>query len=564
MAANQGKRALILSDSNMGNFLGLARRDPEFSLWDWTDVGFGQGSMALGNPQHSIWIESEAWDLSLVWTLPAVASQNFAQFLKGATIGHDEVLSDIDEFCRGLERAADQSRVTVVPTWLPPKGRGHGIQDWRYGVGIASLIARMNLRLAELTSCRNDVFLLDSNRWIHSGRSDGQNPKHWFLSKVLFENAVWAEALQDLAAVVRAVEGDSKKLIVLDLDNTLWGGVVGDDGWQQLRLGGHDPVGEAFVDFQQQLKALSRRGVVLAICSKNDESVALEAIRRHPEMILDESDFAGWRINWKEKAGNIRNLCEELNLGLHSAVFIDDNPAERAWVAESLPDVFVPPWPSNPMLYSQELLNLRCFDTSVVTGEDRKRTEMYVQERTRKESRNSEQDYDVWLQQCGIVVEWQLLNEGNLSRAVQLLNKTNQMNLRTRRMTKDEYRDWSNEASNQSIVFSVSDRFGGSGITGLAAYTIADSTMALADFVLSCRVFGRRVEEAMLFVLSSVAKSHNIEVINAEYLRSEKNVPCLNFFKEQSGFERGKTKFSWNMDRSYPKPEGITIRSGTN
>ena len=150
---------------------------------------------------------------------------------------------------------------------------------------------------------------------------------------------------------------------MLDLDDTLWGGIVGDAGWENLLLGGHSHIGEAFADFQRALKVLTRKGVLLGIVSKNDETTALDAIRLHPEMVLKMEDFCGWRINWLDKAHNVIELASELNLGLQSIVFIDDNPAERARVAEALPEVLVLEWPRDKMLYTRALFELRCFDT---------------------------------------------------------------------------------------------------------------------------------------------------------------------------------------------------------
>ena len=155
----------------------------------------------------------------------------------------------------------------------------------------------------------------------------------------------------DLKAGLNGLDGRGRKLIVVDLDDTLWGGIVGEVGWEQLKLGGHDHVGEAFADFQRALKGLNRRGILLAIASKNEERVALEGIAQHPEMVLSLDDFAGWRIDWEDKAQNIADMVAELNLGLQSVVFIDDNPAERSRVREALPEVFVPEWPADPALY---------------------------------------------------------------------------------------------------------------------------------------------------------------------------------------------------------------------
>src|SRR5262249_53417094 len=158
----------------------------------------------------------------------------------------------------------------------------------------------------------------------------------WYLGKIPFSNDVFKDAVSDVKTAIRGLSGQSKKLVILDLDDTLWGGIVGDIGWQDLVLGGHHPIGESLVDFQKELKALKNRGILLAVVSKNEESIALEAIRNHPEMVIKERDLVGWRINWNDKAANIADLVRELNIGLDSVVFVDDNPVERARVREAL------------------------------------------------------------------------------------------------------------------------------------------------------------------------------------------------------------------------------------
>src|SRR5439155_12335873 len=289
-----------------------------------------------------------------------------------------------------------------------------------------------------------------------------------------------------------------------------WGGIVGDLGWQSIRLGGHDPIGEAFRDFQLGLKILKERGVLLGIVSKNEESTALEAIRSHPEMVLRQDDFAGWRINWEDKAQNIANLAAELNLGLQSVVFLDDNPVERARVREVLPDVLVPELPANPMEFKAALQQLRCFDTPVISSEDQTRTGMYVSERQRRAAQAHISSLDQWLESLQMEVVAEPLSETNLDRATQLFNKTNQMNLSTRRLTKEELWSWSRENGNSMLVFRVSDKFGDYGLVGIASFRLeagSQTDARIVDFILSCRVMGRKVEETMLHVLAVSAKA---------------------------------------------------------
>ena len=341
-------------------------------------------------------------------------------------------------------------------------------------------------------------------------------------------------------------------MIILDLDDILWGGIVGETGWQGITLGGHDPAGEALVDFQRALKALTRRGILLAIVSKNEESIAIEAIAKHPEMALKMDDFAGWRINWRDKAENIIDLMAELNLGLDSAVFIDDNPVERARVREALPQLFVPEWPLDKRLYTEALLSLDCFDSPSVTEEDRQRARMSAVDRERKESKPQLGDLEEWLATLKTTVRVEELNQANLPRAAQLLNKTNQMNLSTRRMSEADFHAWAREKNRRAWTFRVSDKFGDSGLTGILTIELNGSRARIIDFVLSCRVMGRKIEEAMLFVAIDCARSAGIQEVYANYCQTPKNKPCYAFF-QQSGLPcQGGNTFVWDATQPYP------------
>ncbi|HET9372554.1 MAG TPA: HAD-IIIC family phosphatase, partial [Vicinamibacterales bacterium] len=310
-------------------------------------------------------------DAAFVWTRPQ-SIRAFARAAGNDPVAIDDLLSDVDAFADAVIGAAGRAGSIFVASWtMPAYERGLGMLNFDPKVGLAYLIGRMNLRLAERFSGHRTIHLLDAARWQALAGSAGVNPKLWHLGKIAFGPEVLQHAAADLKAGLAATRGRTRKLVVVDLDETLWGGVVGDVGWQQLRLGGHDAFGEAYVAFQRALKRLTRRGIVLAIVSKNTEAIALEAIDQHPEMVLRRDDFVGWRINWQDKAANIAELAAEINLGLDSVVFIDDNPAERARVRGALPDVLVPEWPADKLLYEQALASLTCFDTLTVSDEDR-------------------------------------------------------------------------------------------------------------------------------------------------------------------------------------------------
>lgn len=551
-------RGTVLADFTVGD-LAVRLRDPsEEPVLEVVASPFGQVVPALLNDQAA-----DGVDFLIVWTRPEQVSLAFQRAMRGEATDDAELLADVDAFCDAVLHGARRFRTTLVPTWAPPADQcGRGMLDARPG-GLAWALARMNQRLMERLAASSSVFVLDVQRWISAGGRASAGAKAWYVGKIVFPPEVLAEAARDVKAAIRGVQGRARKLLVLDLDDTLWGGVVGDVGWENLRLGGHDPEGEAFVDFQHAVQQLTRRGVVVGIVSKNTESVALEAIDSHPEMVLHRRDFAGWRIDWNDKARNIADLTTELNLGLQSVVFIDDNPVERARVREALPEVLVPEWPEDKLQYSRALAALRCFDAPAVSREDAERTGHYAAERERHALRHEVGSVDEWLASLGTRVRAEPLGAANLTRAAQLLNKTNQMNLATRRLAEAELGAWAAADDHELWVFSVGDRFGEAGITGLLGMERVGVEQRITDFVLSCRVMGRKVEDSMAHVAVTRAATQGCERVVANYRPTAKNKPCLEFW-ERSGFRRDPegTRFEWSVREPYAAPPAVRLTLG--
>lgn len=274
--------------------------------------------------------------------------------------------------------------------------------------------------------------------------------------------------------------------------------------------------------------------------------MALEAIRKHPEMVLREDDFVGWKINWTDKAKNIADLASELNLGLQSVVFIDDNPIERARVRHALPEVLVPEWPEDKLLYPSAFARLRCFDTPAISREDAERTRLYVEECQRDQLQTEVGSVDEWLKSLEITVHAEPLGRANLVRATQLLNKTNQLNLATRRMTQTELLAWSAHPDRAFWTVSVSDRLGNAGLTGLLSIEREGDLVRIVDYVLSCRVMGRRIEETMAHMAVEAARERSASLVLAVYQATAKNKPCLTFWLS-SGFTNSDERiFRWD------------------
>jgi FkbH-like protein len=556
--SRQPYRIGLLSDFNAQNLAVLMQKNWPAPGAKSVVAPFGQTTPTLLNSQADFW--AEPFDAVVIWTLPQVCIPGFQKVLACEEFSMEELLMEVDAFAALVQRTPENVWTVIVASFATPGvGRGLGMLDLRDQVGAANALMQMNLRLVRQLGPDKRVVLLDAQRWLSAVGPDAYNAKLWYMSKTPFQNSVFREAAGDVLAVLDGIQGRNKKVLILDLDNTLWGGIVGDDGWENLRIGGHDPVGEAFADFQMRLKSLVNRGVLLAIVSKNEESTALEAIRRHPEMILKLEDFAGWKINWQDKARNITDLMAELNLGLDSAVFLDDSSFERARVRETLPQVLAPDLPADPMDYPSFLATLRCFDSPAISGEDRKRTTMYVADRQRTALKSESRSLEDWLAQLDLRVVVETLNDANLERAAQLFNKTNQMNLSTRRLNATELMAWSKATGNQIWTFRIADRFGDYGLCGISSFMHEGVRGRMLDFLLSCRVMGRGVEEAMLCIVAQHARNAGCAELCAEYIPSPKNQPCERWLQSQARMQRENGSFRLPLADAPAMPVHVKI-----
>ena len=481
----------------------------------------------------------------------------FASLMNGESAGVETVISEVEAFTDLVINAAKRFKIVLVASWTrTASGRGSGLLDWTE-CGQAKVLASMNVRLANLLEGYSNIRILDSQRWLDAARPP-RDSRYWYAMKSPFTNAVTQAAARDVKAAIRAFSGQAKKLIVLDLDDTLWGGVVGETGWEGIRLGGHDAIGEAYLDFQRTLKTLTNFGVALGVVSKNTESVAMDVFEHHPEMVLRKSNLAGWRINWDDKAANLRSLVLELNLGLQSVVFIDDSAIERGRIAEAFPEVLVPEWPADPTRYADTLRQLDCFDQAALTNDDRRRSVSYAQERERGESFRSATSHDEWLSGLGVQVRMAVVSNANIARVVQLANKTNQFNIGTRRFTEVELSSWLSAApDHQAYAFNVADRFGEIGLTAVVSYQRAGENLEIVDFLLSCRAMGRQVENLMAHFVIEEAKKQGCEKVVVRVTSTPRNGPCIAFWKRSSFEELEENTFSWDVGNLYPKPSFI-------
>jgi len=550
---------ITISSFNIANFVGYLNNFVGNIKIDASMTQYGQ--------VESVLMDDEIWknnpDFVIIWTLPEMVSSTFSKLMDYEIVDKEQIFREIDLYCQLISKIIKFVKKAIfIPSWVVPSSyQWLGMLDMKDKIGISNMLMQMNLRLSKNLENESNVYILNTQKWIEIvGSNKAFNHKMWYLGKIPFGNEVFKEAAKDIVSDLNGIEGKAKKLLIVDLDETLWGGVIGDIGMNNLILGGHDPIGEAFVDFQKSLKALTNKGILLGIVSKNEESIAVEALEKHPEMILRLKDFSGWRINWQDKAYNIRALAEELNIGLQSIVFIDDNPAERALIRDLLPEVLVPEWPKDKLLYKKSLNELDCFNNPRISKEDAERTKMYKEENKRKETKIEISNVEDWLKTLETVVVVEGLNDSNKNRIIQLLNKTNQMNLSTRRITENELLIWLSEGKRKLWAFRVSDKFGASGLTGIISLDINDDNAGqVIDFILSCRVMGRKIEETMVYFVLEYAQKIGLTKIYARYLPTVKNKPCFEFWKINSGFRQEKDMFEFEMTKKYSLPDCIKL-----
>jgi len=548
----------LISDFNVEPFARCLRTAPHGTALSVDVYSYGQMYQAL----NCVAGANEPLVI-VVWTLPERIIPSFSKALDFEHVEFSTCLEEVDAFADSiLALSASHSSVFIMSWVMSADQKGYGLLDWRPGLGLHNLLAQMNVRLATRLGASRNIYMLNSEKWIHGSLPPSR--KLWHAAKVPFANAVFEKAAYDLLAGIRAISGQSKKLVIVDLDQTIWGGVIGETGWEGIQLGGHDHVGEAFREFQEALKALTHRGIQLAIVSKNDESVALEAIDRHPEMALRRDCFAGWKINWQDKAANVAALVKELKLGLDAVVFIDDNPAERERVRSAYPEVLVPEWPSDPSSYVTALRGLACFDTAALSNEDRTRTAMYVADRERRDIKNTMESNADWLRKLETRLLVSPVATFNIARVSQLFNKTNQLNLTTRRLSEKEILAWAEHTDHTLLAVSASDRFGDMGLVGIVGMSFDSVTSHLSDFILSCRVMGRQVEESMIHLAIEEARKRGFNTLLAQYVPTPRNRPTLDVLRRLAFIENERYVFRYDIHTHTFTPDGIDIRYSDN
>ena len=436
------------------------------------------------------------------------------------------------------EQLNSQASTTVLQCNFPLMDDGAFGQ---YGNKTADsfLYQQRKLNCLLMDGCRQvkNVYLIDLDA-IQSavGRERFSDPKLYYIAKMPISVDMLPEIAKKVIDQIQALRGIAKKCVVLDLDNTLWGGVIGDDGLSGIQIG-ELGLGHAFSDLQTWLKELKNRGLLLAVCSKNNEPAAKEPFEKHPEMVLRLEDISMFVANWEDKASNIRNIQKTLNIGMDSLVFLDDNPFERNLVRGLIPEITVPELPEDPALYLQYLRSLGLFETASYSSEDAGRTRQYRQQAERAVFEASFRSFDEYLRGLDMVAVAAPFDAFHYPRIAQLTQRSNQFNLRTVRYTEAEIEAIAQNEDHICLYFTLKDKFGDHGLISVVILDKQEENLFVSEWLMSCRVLKRGMEEFIVNKILQTAAEHGFAKVIGEYLPTPKNSMVKDLY-EKMGFLR--------------------------
>ena len=458
------------------------------------------------------------------------------------------VVADVRSWISAFRRHSQAH--LVVHNFESPEFPARGLLDAQSAPAQSFAFQQLNRELQALAATFTGVYILDYDALVaRHGRRAWHDERKWLTVRLPIAAACLPAMVREWLRFLHPLTGKVAKVLVVDLDNTLWGGVIGEDGMAGIRLGTEYP-GAAYQQLQRALLELHRRGILLAVCSKNNRDDAMEALEKHPGMILQPPHFAAMRINGTDQSQNLREIAAELNLGTDSLAFLDDNPFERQQVRADLPEVFVIDVPGDAMEFARVVRESPCFERLAVSAEDKQRGEMYQAQRERDQLEHavaSREDFYRSLQQEADISP---VTPATLARIAQLTGKTNQFNLTTRRYTEQQIAALTATAGWDCFSIRVRDRFGDNGVVGVALTHTEAGTCEIDTFLLSCRVIGRTVETAFLSFLADRARQHGASRLRGWFLPTKKNAPARDFYSSH-GFtvaEQNGDGVLWELD----------------
>jgi FkbH-like protein len=458
------------------------------------------------------------------------------------------------------------SAALVVHSVELPARPSMGLLDGQRTTGQSAAIRQINQELRQMASEHRGVYVLDYDALVaRHGRLRWNDERKWLIARMPIAADHLIYLAREWMRFLVPLSGKTAKVLVADLDNTLWGGVIGEDGMTGIKLSPEYP-GAAYQNLQRAMLDLARRGILLAVCSKNNLEDAMEALQHHPGMLLKPKDFAALRINWNDKSQSLREIASELNVGIDSVAFLDDNPVEREQVRSTLPEIIVIDLPEDPLAYAAAVQDCPVFERLALSSEDQERTTFYAAQRDRshvEQTFQSKEDFYRYLEQEAEVAP---VSPVTLARVAQLIQKTNQFNLTTQRHTEQQVTEMATRPGWQVLSLKVRDRFGDHGLVGVAITRDQAETCEIETFLLSCRVIGRTVETALLSHLARGAAARGRQRLTGRFIPTRKNAPARDFYARH-GFqllEENRAGSMWTLDlphHTIATPEWIQLKT---
>ncbi len=532
----------VLSDTASQFFVsaldGYGRKEKiKFEIYE---AGFGQIALDIINPDSSFYAEHRDYAILLTAT-----EKLLEEFQKLELQQKEEFANSKKLFFQNLIQKIPASTKIILNTF--PR-----IVDNVFGNFNASVLSSfgfqlslLNLEMKKLALANGNVLICDMEALQNfTGINERIDTKFYVKSQMAYSLNALPLLVKNYVDIIKASEGiQLQKCLILDLDNTMWGGVIGDDGLEGIQVG-ELGIGRAFSALQRWAKELKNRGIILCVCSKNTEAIAKEPFDKHPEMVLQLSDISVFVANWENKADNIRNIQEVLNIGFDSMVFLDDNPFERNLVRTELPQVCVPELPEDPSEYLSYLNTLNLFETTSFSAEDNNRTKRYQDEAKRLSDKKSVNSIDEYLGGLEMKAVMTPFDDFSVPRIAQLTQRSNQFNLRTKRYSEEQIKSMKNNPAFMTFQINLSDKYGEYGLISLVIGEIKVRTLFIDTWIMSCRVLKRDVEKFVLNEIVVACKNNDIKEIVGEWLPTKKNIIVKDHYKDLGFVEENG---SWNL-----------------
>lgn len=551
------KKISLISSFNIDNFHNYLKNNSDLK------------NFSIIKPKYGLFYEKiyqlikspNTYHLTIIWAQAEKIFKNFEKLINNEQINKKELDKELDNYINLLRQVSKKTKYLIILSMkLPRINKGLYLNDFISEYGITKNINNINLKISESLKINKNVFYINTD-YLLANTFDDFDIKSWYFAKIPYSQNVFHSASLEISNILNLLDGKSIKLIITDLDNTLWGGVLGDLGWNNIILGGLNPAGEAYQDFQKKLKSFKNSGVQLAISSKNDEKIVLECFKKNKNMILKVDDFVNLKINWGDKAKNIQSIIKSLNILNENVLFLDDNINERRRVKLAFPGIQVPEMTDDPFS------NLKIFskyglinNIQNTTKEDANRTKYYQDNLSRSKFKETFLSEDKWLKSLNTNVKFEKINEKNILRIVQLINRTNQMNLRTKRLSQAEIENLNNNQKNSFLYCcTVADKFGDMGIVGFFYLLVKNRKAVLKDLILSCRAFGREIENSMIFKVKEILIFKKVNSFKIEFIKTKKNKPCYEFLN--NNFKKTKKNIFYCSDlKQIKKPLYLRIK----